>query len=93
MQAVAQMEIVRGEARQMLDETSAHIDSLSTRLANARPRKDNRAEIEMMKQDVMAFAQQLQEAETDFANGDYDTAKMKVAAVAEKVEAMNAQLP
>ncbi len=92
-EAEAQLEVVRDEARQIIDRTTAQVDSLSNRLAKIRPRKDNRADIEMMKQDLLAFAQQLEEAESDFTNGDYDGAHTKAVAVEEKVQAFAENMP
>lgn len=91
--AEAQLEIVRNETRQTIDRLTGAIDSLSTRLSKVRPRKDTRAEIEMMKQDLMAFAQQLEDAEADFANGDFDAAHTKAMAVEQKVQAFTERMP
>ncbi|GAB4314150.1 MAG: hypothetical protein Kow0074_01000 [Candidatus Zixiibacteriota bacterium] len=91
--AEAQMQIVRDETRQLMDRLTGTIDSLSTRLSKVRPGKDTRAEIEMMKQDLLAFAQQLGEAEADYANGDYDAAHTKAKAVEQKVVAFSENMP
>lgn len=86
--AEAQRDVVRQEAETLLTEASGALDALSSRLAKMRGGKDTKAEIEMMKQDVAALRQQLEEARTELDQGNFDRAKTKAQAIIQKISAL-----
>jgi hypothetical protein len=83
-EAQQQQDIVRQEAETLLTEAQTALDGLSDRLKTIRPRKDTKAEIEMMKRDVAALQQQLDEARTSLSQGDFDGARTKAQSVLDK---------
>lgn len=89
MQAESQREIVRQETETLLTQAREQLDTATGRLMKMKGSKDTRAEIEMMKQDAAAFAQQLDDAQGDIDRGDYDTAKSKVQTIMSKVAEMS----
>jgi len=90
--AKVEMERVRKETEAILLQVQTELDSLAAMLVTLPAGKDTKAELELMKQDVAAFQQQLQGAQADFARRDYQTAKSKAMAVADKVSAMRTSL-
>jgi hypothetical protein len=86
--AQQQQDVVRQEAETLLTQAQTALDGLSERLKKIRPRKDNKAEIEMMKRDVAALQQGLDEARTSLSQGDFDGARTKAQSVLDKTTAL-----
>ncbi|MEW5875118.1 MAG: hypothetical protein AB1752_08070 [Candidatus Zixiibacteriota bacterium] len=87
-QARQEMERVRQETEVMLSNTQMALDSTAAKLAKARVGKDNKAEIELMKQDIAAFQQQMAEAQADYNAGEYDKVRTKLEAINTRLAAM-----
>lgn len=83
-----EMERVRQETEVLLSSTRMALDSAAAKVAKARVGKDNRAEIELMKQDIAAFQQQLAEAQNDFNAGEYDKARTALQTLSTRIAAL-----
>jgi hypothetical protein len=90
--AAEELARVRRETEIILGETRSALDSLAAQLLTVPVGKDTKAEIELMKQDVAAFQQQLNEAQGDFQRANYDGARGKATAIMDKVTGMKSTL-
>jgi hypothetical protein len=90
--AAEELARVRRETEIILAETRTALDSIASQLMTVPVGKDTRAEIELMKQDVAAFQQQMNDAQSDFQSGNYDGARGKATAIMDKVTSMKATL-
>jgi hypothetical protein len=84
VEAQQQQQVVRQEAESLLTEAQTALDGLSAQLKKIRPRKDTKAEIEMMKRDVAALQQQLDDARSSLSQGDFDGARTKARSVIDR---------
>jgi hypothetical protein len=82
--AEAELARIRQETQNLIAQARAALDSAGAMLSTAPVGKDNKADIEMLKQDVAASQQTLTEAQADFDRGNYDGAKMKAQTIIEK---------
>jgi len=90
--AAEELERVRRETEMLLAETRTALDSVAAQLLTVPVGKDTKAEIELMKQDVAAFQQQMNDAQADFQRANYDGARGKATAIMDKVTSMKATL-
>ena len=91
-EAQSQMTMVKQEVEQLLVQSAATVDTLSNLITKIRTRKDTRAEIEVMKQDLAAFQNQINDAQSTYASGDYDLAKTKIDAIGESLKSLDEQI-
>jgi hypothetical protein len=82
--AEAELARIRQETQMMIAQARTELDSAGAMLSTAPVGKDNKADIEMLKQDVAAAQQTLTEAQGDFDRGNYDGAKVKAQTIIEK---------
>jgi uncharacterized protein (DUF305 family) len=82
--AEAELARVRQETQTLIAQARAELDSAGAMLSTAPVGKDNKADIEMMKQDVAASQQTLTDAQGDFDRGNYDGAKAKAQTIIDK---------
>lgn len=80
-QAAAEKERVRQEVMTMITQAQAAIDTTTAVLAKAPKGKGNKAEIDLIKNDLAGVQAQFEEAKNDFNAGKYKVAKSKVEAV------------
>jgi hypothetical protein len=90
--AKAELLRVKQETETILRQVQTDLDSLAAMMLTLPAGKDTKADIELMKQDVAALQQQLQGAQQDFSRQDYESAKSKAMAVADKAFAMRTSL-
>ncbi|MDZ4723235.1 MAG: DUF4398 domain-containing protein [candidate division Zixibacteria bacterium] len=81
--AATAKEAMKQEVMTMITNAQAALDSANAVVAKAPVGKGNRAEIELIKTDLVSVAATFQEAQNDFNAGSYMTAKTKLEAVME----------
>lgn len=91
-EAQAQLTMVKQEVEQMMTQASATVDTLSTLVTKIKPRKDTKAEIEVLKQDLAAFQNQIRDAQGSYDDGDYDLANTKIRAIMEPLQSLDGQI-
>lgn len=86
--AATEKERVKQEVTGLMTEAKAAIDSASAALAKAPKGKDTKAELELIKTDLDALTPSYADAEADFNNGKYLTAKTKFEGVMQKAKSI-----
>lgn len=90
--AAMKKEQVRNEVSAMLAEARMALDSCGAALAKAKPGKDNKAELELMKNELAGLNTSYAEAQAKFDSGAYLESQLQLSAVVEKARNMSAQL-
>jgi hypothetical protein len=83
-EAAAEKERVRVQVEGLITQAQAAIDSANAALAKAPKGKGNKAEIELIKNDLTTLGAQFEEAKNNFTAGKYLVARSKVEAVMQK---------
>lgn len=86
--AATEKERVRQEVMTLITQAQAAIDSAAAVLKKAPIGKGNRAEIELIKNDLTGLGAQFEEAKNDFNGGKFKVAKSKVEAVIAKANSI-----
>jgi hypothetical protein len=84
--AAAEKERMRVEVEGMLGQAQAALDAANQALAKAPVGKGNKADIELIKNDLNGVGLAFEDAKADFAAGKYISAKSKVEGVMSNVE-------
>jgi hypothetical protein len=82
--AAAEKERVRQEVMNLITQTQIVLDSANVALTKAPKGKGNKAEIDLIKNDLAGVVAQFEEAKNDFNAGKYKVAKGKVEAVTQR---------
>ena len=90
--AAMKKEQVRGEVSAMLADARMVLDSAATALSKAKPGKDNKAELELMKSELAGLNASLTEAQAKFDGGAYLESQLQLTALMEKARAISSQL-
>lgn len=90
--AAEEKERVRQEVTNLITEAQAAIDAANAAYAKAPKGKGNKAELELIKTDLVGVAAQFEEAKNDFNAGKYLTAKSKVQAVMQKANSITQEI-
>ena len=85
-------EQVRTEVSAMLADARMVLDSAATALSKARPGKDNKAELELMKSELAGLNTSYTEAQGKFDSGAYLESQLQLTVVVEKARNMTSQL-
>jgi hypothetical protein len=85
-EAKTEKEKVHQEVMGMMGNVKAMIDSANTALEKAPKGKDNKADLELIKNDLMGLSTSYTEAETDFNGGKYLTARSKFQSVMQRAQ-------
>jgi hypothetical protein len=91
-QAVAEKERVRQEVMALMTEAQAALDSATTALASAPKGKGNKAEIELITNDLNNIKAQFAAAQDDFTGGRFKVAKSKVETLMAKTTSLMDEL-
>lgn len=86
--AEAELARIRQETQTLIAQARTELDSAAAMVSTAPVGKDNKADIEMLKQDVAAAQQTLTEAQGDFDRGNYDGAKAKAQTIIDRSNAV-----
>jgi len=92
MDAAAEKERVKNEVTNLLVEAKAQLDSASVMLAKAPKGKGNKADIELIKNDLASTATAFDDAQMEFNNGKYLVARSKVNAVMQRTASIMQQI-
>jgi len=87
-EAAAEKERVRVQVEGLITQAQAAIDSASAALAKAPKGKGNKAEIELIKNDLAGLGAQFEEAKNNYTAGKYLVARSKVEAVTQKANSI-----
>ncbi len=90
--AAAEKERVKNEVTNLLTEAKAQLDVANEMLAKAPKGKGNKADIELIKNDLASATTAYDDAQTEFNNGKYLVARSKVQAVIQRVESIKQQI-
>jgi len=90
--AAMRKEEVRAEVSTMLADARMILDSAQTALSKAKPGKDNKAELELMKNELAGLNTSYTEAQTKFDGGAYMEAQLQLTALMEKARGISSQL-
>jgi len=86
--AAAEKERVRVEVEGLITQAQTAIDNANAALAKAPKGKGNKAEIELIKNDLAGLGAQFEEAKNNYTAGKYLVAKSKVDAVIQKANSI-----
>ncbi len=81
--ADAQREMVKQEVMAMVDNVGQMVEQAKTALSKAPKGKDNKAELELIKNELNGLAASYEEARADIENGEFGSAKAKLDSVLE----------
>jgi len=87
-EAAAEKERVRVQVEGLITQAQAAINSASAALAKAPKGKGNKAEIELIKNDLAGLGAQFEEAKNNYTAGKYLVARSKVEAVTQKANSI-----
>jgi hypothetical protein len=87
-EAAAEKERVRVQVEGLITQAQAAIDSANAALAKAPKGKGNKAEIELIKNDLAGLGAQFEDAKNNFTAGKYLVARSKVEAVIQKANSI-----
>ncbi len=90
--AAAEKERVRQEVADMLTQTRAALDAAKVALDAAPVGKGNRADIELIKNDLLTINTAFDEARAEFDGGKFKSAKAKVEAVMARATSITAEI-
>lgn len=90
--AAAEKERVRQEVADLLTQTRAALDAAKTALDAAPVGKGNRADIELIKNDLVTINTAFDEARAEFDGGKFKSAKAKVEAVMARATSITAEI-
>jgi hypothetical protein len=90
--AAAEKERVKAEVTGMLAETKTLLDSANVAVTKAPVGKGNKADIELIKNDLASVTTAFDDANNEFNAGKYLTARSKVQVVKQKVESILVEL-
>lgn len=90
--AASNKEAMMAEATMAISETKAAIDAAMTLLGSAPSGKGSSADLEMMRQDLVAASSTLSEIEASFAQGKYADASAQAQALRTSIQAVHAEL-
>lgn len=84
--AAAEKARVKNEVTQMLADTKVLLDSVQVAVNKAPVGKGNKADIELIKSDLMSVIAAYDDANMEFNNGKYLTARSKISVVKQKAD-------
>lgn len=90
--AATEKEKVKNEVTNLLGTTKALLDSVENAVNKAPKGKGNKADIELIKNDVASARASYDDANNEFNNGKYLVARSKIQAVAQKGESIMTEL-